>query len=226
MNAAELTLPAPARRTRTTRIAAIAVTVTALLLALAGAVALAANALRDGDGYFNSPTETFTSSGYAIALKSVDISDAPQWALNGGLDSVRVKAHSDGPLFIGIASADDLDRYLRTTEHDDVSYLNYHPFQVDYDHSDGTAPPTDPTQQTFWVKSTSGVGNVALTWKPRPGNWRALLMNADGSRSVTAELQFGARTSLLWWVGAGLLGAAALALLAAAAHYVGTRSKR
>jgi hypothetical protein len=78
MNTAELTVPAPARRGRTTRIAAIAVTVTALVLAVAGAFALAGNILRDGDGYFNTPTETFTSGGYAIAMKSVDISDAPR----------------------------------------------------------------------------------------------------------------------------------------------------
>jgi DNA-binding transcriptional ArsR family regulator len=44
-----------------------------------------------------------------------------------------------------------------------------------------------------------------------PGDWRAVVMNADGSRGVTAELEFGARTSLPWWVGAALLGAGVLA---------------
>jgi hypothetical protein len=32
----------------------------------------------------------------------------------------------------------------------------------------------------------------------RSGDWRAVVMNADGSRGVTTELEFGARTSLLW----------------------------
>jgi hypothetical protein len=41
----------------------------------------------------------------------------------------------------------------------------------------------------FWVTSTSGAGNLALHWKPRPGTWRAVLMNADGSRGVTARLR-------------------------------------
>jgi hypothetical protein len=44
---------------------------------------------------------------------------------------VRVKAQSDRPLFIGIARAADLEQYLRGTEHDEVSSLTYHPFQVD-----------------------------------------------------------------------------------------------
>jgi hypothetical protein len=220
MHAAELTIPAPAQPGRVTKIGAIAATVTALALAIAGTVALAANVLRDSNGYFNWPTETFTSGGYAIAMKTVDISDAPQWVFSdAGLDSVRVKAHSDRQLFIGIARAADLNRYLRGTEHDEVSGLTYHPFQVDYDHSDGHAPPHAPVHESFWSKSTSGTGSLALDWKPRRGSWRAVVMNADGSRGVTTELQFGARTSLLWWIGAALLGAGVLAAAAATSLY-------
>ncbi len=60
------------------------------------------------------------------------------------------------------------------------------------------------------MKSASGAGKVALDWKPRPGSWRAVVMNADNSRGVTADLKFGVRTSLLWWLGGGLLGVAAV----------------
>jgi hypothetical protein len=220
MHAAELTIPAPAQPRRTTRIAAIATAVAALMLAITGTVALAANALRDQNGYFNWPTETFTSRGYAIAMKSVDIAHAPQWGFgHAGLDSVRVKAHSDRPLFIGIARAAELNRYLRGTEHDDVSGLTYRPFQVDYDHTNGHAPQRAPVDESFWVKSTNGAGTLALDWKPRPGNWRAVVMNAKGSRGITTQLQLGARTSLLWWTGAALLGLGVVAAATAAALY-------
>lgn len=218
MHAIEMTIPAPARRGRTTRIAAIAAAVTALVLAIAGTVALAANGLRDGDGYFTSPAETFTSRGYAITTSTVDISDTPRWAFSdAGLDTVRVEAESDRPLFIGIARADDLERYLTGVEHDEVSQLTYD--HVEYDHADGHAPHRAPAEESFWVTSTSGVRTLALDWEPRPGDWRAVVMNADGSRGVTAELQFGARTSLLWWVGAALLGAGIVAAAAAAVLY-------
>ena len=226
MSTIDMTIPAPARRGRFTKIAAIATLVAALVLALAGTVSLAANAFRDGSGYFNWPTETFTSGGYAIAMKTVDISKAPQWALNAGVDRVRVQASSDRPIFIGIARTADLDRYLRGTEHDDISGLNYHPFQVEYDHSSGQAPNRLPANEAFWVKSTSGAGNVALDWKPRPGSWRAVVMNADDSRGITADLKFGVRTSLLWWLGAGLLISAVLAAAAAAAFYSRARLAR
>jgi hypothetical protein len=226
MTAIEMTVPAPARSRRFTKIAAIVALVTALALALAGTAALAANALRDGSGYFNWPTETFTSSGYAIAMKTVDISKAPQWALNAGVDRVRVQAHSDRPIFIGIARTADLDNYLDGTDHDDISRLSYQPFQIDYDHTSGHAPNRPPTNATFWVKSTSGAGNVALDWKPRPGSWRAVVMNADDSHGVTAELKLGVRTSLLWWLGDGLLAAAALAAAIAAAFFARARLAR
>jgi hypothetical protein len=219
MTAIDMTIPAAAQPRRFTKIAAIATLVAALVLALAGTASLTANALRDGSGYFNWPTETFTSGGYAIAMKTVDISKAPQRALNAGADRVRVQAQSDRRIFIGIARTADLDRYLRGTEHDDVSGLSYHPFQVDYDHTSGHAPNRLPANQTFWVKSTSGAVNVALDWKPRPGSWRAVVMNADESRGVTADLKFGVHTSLLWWLGAALLGAAALAGVIATALY-------
>jgi hypothetical protein len=223
MTTIDMTIPAPAQPRRFTKIAAIATLVTALVLALAGTVALAANALRDGSGYFNWPTETFTSGGYAIAMKTVDISKAPQWALNAGVDRVRVQANSDRPIFVGFARTADLDRYLRGTEHDDISGLSYHPFQVDYDHTSGHAPNRHPANETFWVKSTSGTGKVALDWKPRPGSWRAVVMNADDSRVVSVDLKFGVRTSLLWWLGAGLLGAAAIAAALATALFARAR---
>lgn len=226
MEATTATIPAPARRGRFTKIAAIVISVTALALTVAGTVALAANAWRDSNGYFNWPTETFTSGGYAIAMKTVDISKAPQWALDAGVDRVRVQATSDRPIFIGIARTTDLNRYLRGTDHDDISGLSYHPFQVDYDHTSGHAPNSVPERKTFWVKSIRGAGNVALDWKPRPGSWRAVVMNADDARGVTADLKFGVRTSLLWWLGAGLLGAAVLAAAIATALFARARVAR
>ena len=39
-------------------------------------VSPAANTLGDGGGYFSWPTETFIRGGYAIAMKTVDISKA------------------------------------------------------------------------------------------------------------------------------------------------------
>jgi len=139
---------------------------------------------------------------------------------------VRVTAHSDRPLFIGIGRAADADGYLGSIEHDEVSELTYHPFDVDYEHADGGSPRRAPVGESFWVRSANGSGTLALDWEPMPGDWRAVVMNADGSRGIAAELQFGARTSLLWWVGAGLLGAGLLTAAGAAVLYAFARAQR
>lgn len=226
MQTIELTAPALAQRDRTIKIAAIATAVTALALAILEAAALATNLLRDGDGYFTSPTETFTTGAYAITTSTADVSDARQWAFgDAGLDTVRVKAESDRPLFIGIARADDLERYLSGIEHDEVSQLTYQPFHVEYDHTDGHAPQRAPGEESFWVASTNGTGTLALDWEPTSGDWRAVVMNADGSRGLTAELEFGARTSLLWWVGVALLSTGVFGATAGAVLYAFRRGE-
>jgi hypothetical protein len=67
------------------------------------------------------------------------------------------------------------------------------------------------------------VGTQTLTWKVRDGDWSVVLMNADGSRGVAADIDLGAKLSFLLWVALGLLvggvlvvgGSTALIVLAA-----------
>ena len=80
-----------------------------------------------------------------------------------------------------------------------------------------------PTAQHFWAASASGVGQQTVTWKVREGDWSVVLMNADGSRPLVADIDLGAKLAFLLWLAIGLLlggvfvlvGSSALVVLAA-----------
>jgi hypothetical protein len=77
----------------------------------------------------------------------------------------------------------------------------------------GQRPATPPARQSFWVAHTSGSGEQSLTWPVRRGDWTFVVMNADGSPRVDADVAVGASlpgldrlvTVLLTLSGLGLL---------------------
>ena len=78
--------------------------------------------------------------------------------------------------------------------------------------------------ETFWAASATGAGEQTLEWVPKSGHWNAVVMNADGSRGVAADLSIGAELDPLLWIGIGLLiGGVLLASVAALAITAGTR---
>jgi hypothetical protein len=126
-------------------------------------------------------------------------------------------------LFIGIGPEAAVARYLGSVAHANVQDIDFDPFRVTYLPIAGRAPQGPPTAQSFWAVSASGVGTQTVTWEVREGDWSVVLMNADGSRGVVAEVDLGAKLSFLLWVAIGSLiggvlviaGSSALIVLAA-----------
>jgi hypothetical protein len=203
-----------------------------LVLALGGGVVLVAqNAFRDSQGFFVSGTHPFASSGYAITSNHIDLGANPQDRASriGGIFTLRLRVESTNgrPIFVGIAPSADVDSYLGTVDHDEVTDVSLRPFRATYKHVNGTPAPRLPESEPIWVANASGLGRQTLIWHPRGGHWTVVVMEENGARPVAADMSVGVRVRYLTWIGVGLLIAALLAFAAGALMlYFGVRVPR
>ena len=162
---------------------------------------------RDDDGFYSSREGTLLTEGYAVRSDDLDLgTEGPDWLFEEGrLARIRLEGESAEPgteLFLGIGPKQAVEEYLRGVEHDVVVDVEIDPFDVEYRHEVGTRTPAPPASQTFWA--ASGTGGVE--WDVDEGNWVAVVMNADVSRGLVAEVSVGAKSDLLLWTGLILLG--------------------
>lgn len=223
--------PPPTARFGPGRVVSIVVgSLVALLaigLVLGGLALLFAHvALRDDDGYFNSPTRSFSTPTHALTAERLRLGDLEgqggDWAVEQFAGRVRVRAELTGgaPVFIGIARERELDAYLSGVAHDRV--LDDRPTR--YERARGARRPAPPASQRFWVASASGPGQRTAEWEVRGGRWGVVVMKSDGTRGVSADVRVGAEVDWVLGLGIALLavglmfGAGAAALLWTGVH--------
>jgi hypothetical protein len=175
-----------------------------LALLVGGIAVLAAYAFsRDDDGYFNSDRKQLDSATYAITTEDIDLGvDEADWAPDAILGNVRVQVEGDKPVFVGIGSDDDVDRYLGGVAHDEL--IDFHGGDPEFDLHEGRAPRTAPGEQDFWVAESEGSGEQALTWDAEFGRWTAVVMNADAARGIDVEADAGVKLGWAIWAGLGM----------------------
>lgn len=188
------------------------------LLAGGGVLMWADRTQRDSAGYLTSPTARLQSSTYAIAATDVNVAvDAPGWHVAAdALGSVRIvaTAGSSTAIFIGIAPAADVDRYLNGTAYDQLRGYAVASGGLTYlTHSGGA--PAAPSSQSIWRADVSGTGTQSLTWKVEGGHWALVLMNLDASAGVNAMVSVGATAPFLFPLALGLLIGGGIAVLVA-----------
>jgi len=180
-----------------------------LALLAAGGFLLWADRTQREDGYLTTPTERFSTPTYALTRTRLDVdTDGSGWLLNDSwFGKVRIRGENPDAkmLFIGVGAEAAVAKYVGSVAHASVQDIDFDPFRVEYFSIAGGAPEGPPTEQSFWAASASGVGTQTLTWKVREGDWSVVLMNADGSRGVVADIDVGAKLSFLLWVALGLL---------------------
>lgn len=169
------------------------------MVAGGGAMAIGYGVARNDDGYFEIGLDRLQTPTAAIRSEDVDLfadPGSPNWvvdALDVGLQVRAEAVDPDTELFVGVADQRDLEAYLRGTAHDEIVELRdggVPRYRRHVGGGDALAPPTD---QDFWVASAVG-DEAVLEWDVDTGRWATVLMNADGSRGVSADVDVGVRS--------------------------------
>jgi hypothetical protein len=189
-----------------------------------GALALGAGALwADGEkndrGYLATDSERFAAGTRAMATDNLDVDlDGVDWLVDSGdFGKVQLEVASEGdePVFVGIARTEDITSYLRGVDHTLVTDVDADPFEASYQRESGSRRPAAPAEQSFWAASTQGRGTQTLDWRVDDGNWSVVVMNADGSRGVAADVSAGAKLPFLDELGWSALGGGGALLIGA-----------
>jgi hypothetical protein len=212
----------------------IAAAVLAAITALVGVLAIAAGATalvfdqtqRDTSGYLTTNQASYSTGTYALESDSYRATGAGEWVLARDLlGTIRIHSLSSQPTFVGIAPANAAAQYLAGVAHAEAGDLGAR--SGEFHARPGGAPSSVPGSQHFWVARASGAGEQTLTWKVRSGNWRVIVMNANGTRDVASELSIGASFPHLLAVAvAALLGGLLILLLSGGVLYRVVRRPR
>jgi hypothetical protein len=205
-------------RSSTPLIVGGAITALVAFAALAGAAGLLwVHVAKSDQGYLTTgPHGVQTNSRALVSTTFTVNSTVRDWAV----DKIRVKATGAKPLFLGVARQSDLGTYLRGVSSATVEDFEAFPFHITYAGHAGTRAPAAPASQSFWAASSA----QDLRWHLKKGRWAVVVMNADGSPGVVADVAVGAKVGLVLPTGIAL--AVFGSLLAALAGVLITRGSR
>jgi hypothetical protein len=222
------TVPTPAVQAASTAIPAssswgagrVLAVVVGSLAVLAGLAAVAGGGIalvfdqtqRDAGGYLMTGSTAYSTDTYALVSDSYRTGAAgDRMVARDMLGTVRIRTQSAKPVFVGIGPAAAVDSYLANVRREVATRFDAK--QTAFRLTNGGAPAVPPTARHFWTAQSVGSGTQTLSWSPRNGHWRIVVMNANGAAGVRAELAIGARFPHLLWIGIGVLGGGALLLL-------------
>lgn len=160
---------------------------------------------RDADGYLMSDPLTIDRPAPVVISNDIDllrghyrcVTEDSLIALLPRSDDVRVTGTGAGSeaLFVGIAPVVAVATYLDGVPHDEITDWDCDQDRltaVTYTTHQGAGLPEAPQAQTFWSASISGTGQQTLDWTIPSGEWAVVIMRADPSSEVSADVRFGA----------------------------------
>ena len=204
----------------------IAAAVLAVLALFGGAATTEFFFQRGPDGYAATPARELSAPSYALVSPAVRLG-AETLPFDPG--SLRLAAESTDPggsVFVGIGPAGEVEGYLRGVHTTVVTGVETSPFGFNTRDVPGSAAPSPPGGQGFWIATASGPGPQQVEIDLRSGDWVAVVMKPDAGSGISAELRvavksgaLGAVAAVLWVagiaalaVGTGLVALGAVAL--------------
>jgi hypothetical protein len=184
------------------------------LLAGGGVLLWGDRVARDGNGYLQSASQSFSSSGYALTSTSIDLATGANWVpVSSTLGRARLEVTGAGgsDVFVGIARQGDITAYLGGVQRTIVTDVGSGSSAAVA--TGAGAPSTPPGEQSFWTAHSGGSGTRTLTWSPTSGNWVLVVMNTDGSAGVSVDARLGATVPALGGLAWGLLAVGLVLLL-------------
>ena len=175
-----------------------------LALAAAGVVLLV---LTGRDTTFGGAEAALSTDRYALVTEAAGLG-------GGGIDAtVRVRVRPNpggGPVFVGVAPAADVDRYLAGADYDELVDVRLSPLRATLVPSDGTRAPLPPADGPRWTVSASGAGEQTIDVPVRDGGQRLVIMNADAAAGLEVTAALSVRAPFLRRLALGLLVAGAV----------------
>jgi hypothetical protein len=173
------------------------------LLAAGAALGFADMRANDTGGYVAttpSQVQTATPALVTAALAVVVDANTPQWVLDRLATDLRltVSGRPDDTVFVGIAPTNEVDVYLASVAHDEITTGAGEPAYRRIPATSSATPSSSvPADQTFWAAQAVGAETVSLDWNVSSGSWTVVVMNADGSPGVAAVVTPSVRSDAL-----------------------------
>lgn len=188
----------------------VVIAVSGFLTAVSGAALLAVfgggHAIVSGDHIVSTPTSAIVADlGHIDNIRGFEpLTGSPT------LQFTAQNLNGSG-VFVGVGRTADVERYLDGVAIDRVTDLDIAPFRLDVVRDEGSGTAGAPAAQDFWVASarsgTEPRAEAELSWAIDEGDYEVVVMNADGTSAVLADVTIG--TSLptstgLWIVVIGI----------------------
>lgn len=171
-----------------------ALAVAGTLVALGGGAVLATfgtdGRLASGPRLLSTPTSALVSSVASIKNTSGVAAIAGQPTLQIS----AAPAHGTAAAFVGIGRAADVNRYLAGASTQEVTDLSVDPYSINAVRHAGQTKPQPPATQHFWAAQSTSTGMAEVNWKIHDGQYRVVIMSANGHTGFATTTTFGIRS--------------------------------